>query len=77
MVGLFAMIGEAIGAVRDGFRWWADPQGREQWQKEKQGKKLEAKANEAFNRWMADKSDENWKAYQDAKNALVRHSVSP
>ena len=77
MPGWGTAIGEFLGGLRDGFRWWSNPHGKEQWQKERQGRKLQEAADEAFKAWITEPTATNWSIYAEARDALKRHSTTP
>lgn len=58
-------------------RWFMTEPGYASWKKAKAGAQLEQAANDALRAWMLCQTPENWKAYEDAKNALVAWGNSP
>lgn len=67
----------ALELLKEGFVWATSESGLAEMQKRRAGAKLEDAANAAFMTWSNVPTEENWKAYQDAKAALVRHSTIP
>lgn len=67
----------ALEILKEGFVWATSESGLAEMKKRRMGSKLEDAANAAYITWTHLPTDDNWKAYQDAKAALVRHSTSP
>lgn len=67
----------ALELLKEGFVWATSESGLAEMKKRREGATLEDAANAAFLTYSNIPTDENWKAYQDAKAALVRHSTTP
>ena len=70
-VGLVAKLLDTV------FSWFTSEQGFAEAKKKREGRLLEEAANEAFKKWIQVPSAMNWKEYQHAREALVRHSNTP
>lgn len=69
-VGLVAKLLDSV------FSWFTGESGYAEFTKKRDGKRLQQAADQAFIEWVQVSTPENWKAYQDAKAALVRHSTT-
>lgn len=67
----------ALELLKEGFVWATSESGLAEMKKRRTGAKLEESANATFMTWSNVPTEENWKAYQDAKAALGRHSTTP
>ena len=74
MPGDVGLVAKLIDSV---FSWVTGESGLAELKKKRAGVRLEEAANDAFMTYSNIPTDENWKAYQDAKAALVRHSTTP
>ena len=74
MPGDVGLVAKLIDSV---FSWFTGESGFAEFQKKREGKRLQADADDTFMKWTQEPTDENWQAYQRAKMALERHSTTP
>ena len=70
-------IGPVAKLVDTVFSWFTSEQGFAEVKKKREGRRLEEAADAAFKQWIEVPSADNWKRYEEARDALKRHSTTP
>lgn len=73
---VFRFLTEAAKGASKVFTWWTSPGGRGLSKQRSEGERLEEEANEALALYQANKTLENWKLYEEARDKLRRWAAN-